>query len=485
MRAAVFLPALFALAVGCTSPEKRYEQASSDEVQGRWASAAEKYIDVLRRDREYPGAHRKATETGNRAVAGYVKVAGSLESAGRHERALDEYRRTDRLLESAAVVGVVLETPPDYARRRGESFHRAAEQALAGADGVAADGRWHDAADAYRAVEARYELSAAQRERAREGRYRELLAGARAQLKRGRYDSAHRLADEAMSVYGAHTPQAKEARGIQLRVRERRYRHGVRAARESADAGRYQEAYRRVERALAVFGPDAKASATARDLQARIVREGTVHVVFAPVWKGDRVVHQVPTELLGEINDVLESDYLGEPPMFVGIVEPLAVRRAIRQLEFDREVLSPHRARTLGQGLRARYVVVVFVAACDYDRQEQPAHHVVATRNGHRLEIKHYRKRSIAVRCEFRLVDAHDGNVVAEGRVAAVGERDHTHGVVYQGDADDLLLTREEHSWFDEHRLREVDREIEREIAQALARGVAEAVLNEVTQRLP
>ena len=77
MRTQLLLPILILAA--CVTAEKRYEQAAEDEAEGRWVSATRKYIDVLHRDPEYPGAREKATSAGNKAVAGYLDVINELD----------------------------------------------------------------------------------------------------------------------------------------------------------------------------------------------------------------------------------------------------------------------------------------------------------------------------------------------------------------------------------------------------------------------
>lgn len=468
----------------CMSAEKRYEQAGEAEAQARWDEAAAKYVDVLRRDPGYPGAREKLESVGNRAIQEHVDVAQGLESAGRYERATQEYGTIDRLVESAAGVRVVLRTPPDYARMRRRAFDHAIEQALVAADRLAADGRWQEAADAYRRAGSRHEPTDVQRRRAREGRFSALLGGARVELVRGHYEGAEAMVVEALAIHGPDSPRSRPAIDLREEIQQKRFTSLLTAARDRADAGRYQEAFALVEQALSVYGPEAAASIEAHQLRDRIIEQGTVRVAVVPVWRREKIGRRVPAGLLEDVNGILEDQHWNEPPLFVTIADPRAVRQALRRLEFDREVLSGPRAATVAQRVDAGFVAVPFLVRCDYDTDEKPGKHTVRRRDGGQAEILLFRRRTLAVRCAYLIVDVHTGKVVAEGHLDASEGRPRRHAV-YAGDRRDLLLTAEEHAWFDPRRLREADREIEREIAGALASGLAAAVYGDVVRHLP
>jgi len=483
IRAAVLIPALL-LCAACMSPQKRYEQAGEDEAQGRWDAAAAKYLDVLRRDPAFPGAREKLETTGNRAISEHIDVARGLESAGRYERATQEYGTIDQLLESAAGVRVVLQTPSDYMRIRRRVFDHAIEQGLVAADRLAADGRWREAVDAYRRAEERHEPTDVQRRRARDGRFRALLGGAKVELVRGQYEGADSMVVEAMGIHGPDSARSREAVALRAEIQGRRYRSLLMTAHDHADAGRYQQAFALVERALTVYGPDAAASADARQLRDLVIERGTVVVAVVPVWRREKIGRHVPAGLLEDVNGTLQDQHWNEPPLFVAIADPRAVRQTLRRLEFDREVLSGPRAATVAQRVGAAFVAIPFLVRCDYDAEEQPGKHVVKRRDGGQTEILLYGRRTLTVRCAYRVVNVHDGRVVAEGHIDTADGRRKRHAV-YAGDRRELLLTTEEHAWFDPRRLREADREIEREIARALAAGLAEAVYGDVTRHLP
>lgn len=482
MRTAGLIPLLILAA--CMSAEKRYEQASEDEAQGRWDAAAAKYVDVLRRDPGYPGAREKLQDVGGRAIQDHIEVAQGLEAAGRYERATQEYGTVDRLVETAAGVRVVLRTPPDYATMRRRAFDRAIEQALVAADRLAADGRWQEAVDAYRRAETRHEPTEVQRRRAREGRFRALLGGAKVELVRGQYEGAEAMVVEALAIHGPDSPRSQPAVALREEIQLKRYRTLLAAAREHAGDGHYQQAFQLLEQALQVYGPEAAESAEARELRALVIERGTVTVAVVPLWRREKIGRFVPAGLLEDVNDTLADQHWGEPPLFIAIADPRAVRQTLRRLEFDREVLSGPRAATVAQRVEAAFVAVPFLVRCDYDAEEQPEKRVVKRRDGGQAEILVYRKRTLFVRCAYRVVNVHDGRVVAEGHLDTSEGRRRRHAV-YAGDSRELLLTAEEHGWFDRRKLRDADREIEREVARALAAGLAEAVYGDVTRHLP
>jgi len=478
------LVSVWLLLAACMSAEKRFEQAGEDEAQGRWDAAAAKYIDVLRRDPGYPGGREKLETVGNRAIQEHVDVASGLQTAGRYERATQEYGTIDQLVDGAAGVRVVLRTPPDYRRMRRRAFDRAIEQSLVAADRLAADGRWREAVAAYRRAESRHEPTDVQRRRARDGRFEALLGGAKVELVRGQYEGADAMVVEALEIHGPESPRSRPAVALRGQIQGKRYGNLVTAARDHVNAGHYQEAFSLVEQALTVYGPAAAASAEARELRDLVIERGTVRVAVTPVWRREKIGPRVPAGLLEDVNGTLQDKHWIEPPLFVKIADPRAVRQTLRRLEFDREVLSGPRAATVAQRVGAAFVAVPFLVRCDYDYDEKPAPHTVKRRDGGQAEILLYRRRTLTVRCAYRIVDAHEGRVVAEGHLDMTEGRPRRHAV-YAGARRELLLTTDEHAWFDPRRLREADREIEREVARALAAGLAAAVYGDVVRHLP
>lgn len=475
---------LVVLTVGCVSAQKRYDQAQQAEAEGRWEAAADLYIDALKRDPELPGARDRLKVTGGRALDARLELVREFGASSRFEQAAREYVRIDGLVDRAAAVRVVLKTPADYAGRRRTVFDRAIEQMLEAADRLATEGRHQEAATAYRGAVAKYNPTAKQQDRARIGRYAALVAAATLSLDEGRYDAAHAQVEEALGVHGRDSARSKSAVALEARILDARYRGLLASVQERMREGHYQDAYALVGQALDVYGPEADVSADARDLRDQVIADGSVRVAALPVWRTERVAGRVPAGLLDELNDLLDDKHWTEPPLFIAPYEAKSVRGELRGLEFDRLVLTDRQARTVGKLLGAHFTVVTNVAGCAYDRKQAPRAHSVKTRDGPPAEILVYPRRTLAVQCVFRIVRVDDGQLIAEGTVSSKAERRLKHAV-YDGDMRGLLLTREEHKWFDEHRRADADRELERETAAALADGVAGAIFEELLRHLP
>ncbi|MHC4937491.1 MAG: hypothetical protein ACYTHK_00805 [Planctomycetota bacterium] len=474
---------LLLIAAGCASAEKSFEKARKAEAEGRWGAAADLYIDALKRDPEYPGARDGLRVAGNRAIEDSMKLARQLEGNNRFESAAEEYVRTDDLVRRAAGVRVSLTVPADYSSRRRTTFDRVVESTLAEADRLAGQGLFEDAAATYRRAVARFDPSMKQRDRADAGRFAALVSAARRELEAGRLDLAQSFADDALMVYGTESSRSGDAVQLQGTIRTARYRALVDAAEERRTAGKFQEAFSIVGEALEVYGADAPESEDARALRERIITEGTVQVAFTPVWRLDRVARHLPAGLLDEINDNLDG-YWSKPPLFVEPLDSRLVRGELRRLGLDRLVLTDRQVSAVGQMLGAEFAIMTEIAQVGIDRGETPEKRPVKVKDGPDAEILLYRRRTLALRCNYHVVRVADSRLVADGTVSADVARKARHAV-YDGDRSVLLLTQEEHRWFDRRRLAEVDRALEREAASILADGLAAAVYEEVTRRLP
>jgi len=473
---------LLVAAAACASAKKSFEKAREAEAAGRWEEAADLYIDALRRDAEYPGAREGLEIAGGRAIGNALELAGRHEGSGRLEDAAREYARVDALVARAASVRVALPLPDGYAEVRTRIHRALVEERLARADELAAQGRHESAAAAYRAATQGLDADPEQASRARKGRYESLMPAAKQAFDTERWDHAGALADEAASIYGAGTEQARAADALLLAIDERRFLALLDRAEEMRSEGRFQEAYAVVNEALLVYGEDAEMSADARALRDRIVAEGTQLVAVLPAWRTDRV-RNLPAGLLDDVNDALEEQW-AEPPLFVAAVDARLVRGEMRRLGFDRLALSARQAQTVGQMVSADFAVVANVRRARFDGRETPRVQVVKTRDGNTAEILVYDRRFFEATCEFTIVRVADGRVIADGTVTADAERRLRHAA-YDGDTGALLLTQEQHRWLDPRRTAEADREILREAAAGLAEGLASAAIEKITDHLP
>jgi len=475
---------LAALLVGCVSAEKRYEQAQQAEAAGRWAAAADLYIDALRRDPNIAGAREGLKITGGKAVAQYLATIADMHGSERFARAVDEFKSADSLIKRAASASVALEVPADYAQRRRATYDHAMEQALATADAQMESRRFDVAATSFAEAERRFEPSSEQRARAREGQYRALLGAAQTSLDEQDTASAQSFAERALSVYGEQAMESGDARALRTRIVGARYVALLESAIERAEAGRYQEAYSIVGDALAVYGEDAEESADARALRESVIAHGTVRVAAAPVWRSARAKDELPPGFLDEVNDRLEDGPWANPPLFVAPIEAKEVRDALRAIGAARSKLSNEQAVAVGTHLDADFVVLTYVRRSVVGGgTREPVVVAVATKDQKGAEILVYSRRTLVVDCVLRIVRVSDGEVVADKSVRAEAVRKMRYAVK-RGDPKGLLLTEEQHRLLAPRRLEEADRRLERDTTDALAKALGVAVYDEMLKQL-
>ena len=142
-------------------------------------------------------------------------------------------------------------------------------------------------------------------------------------------------------------------------------------------------------------------------------------------------------------------------------------------------------AVAVGNHLDADYVVLTYVRKTVVGAGAgKPQVVTVATADGQGAELNVFSRRTLAVRCDFMIVRALDGEVVAEKTAEAEAEREMRYAVQV-GDAKDLLLSKEQHRLLDRRRLAQADRSLEKDTAAALAKALGDAYYAELTRRLP
>lgn len=475
---------MLVMLAGCASAKKSFKAGSAAETEGRWAQATDQYIDALHRDPEFPGARERVRQTGNHTLDGYLNVAGGLEDRGRYDPALKEYARIDRLMDRTAAVGVILDLPAEYNARKNETLTRAIDDAFERAERLAADGRWRQAIDAYRDLKNRYRLSSDQLAQVRREQLDLFISGAKEEIRNERYDRAETVAIDAMKIFGANAPESQPVHDLLDTIHERQYQDRLASALDLMNAERYQSAYGRVERALDVYGPEAPESREARELHDRIIDKGTVQVAVLPIWWRHEIAAHIPDDLLDDLENALEDNLRSEPPLFISMVDPEEVRRAIHRLDYDRQAISPPRAIAIADLLESDFVTIFTIDHFEYSLAGRPQAREVALRHGHTALIEVYPRRELHVKCSFALVSAAEGRVIHRQRIELSCGRKHRQAV-YDGNLDDLLLTQKQHRWFDERALHETDHEIEQEIADTLAHDLSGLVYESILNYLP
>ncbi len=290
---------------GCASANKRYQQGSELERQGQYVEAARKYIDALKKDGDHAEARAKLREVGPRAVDSFLENARRAAASGRKPDAADSYLRLDEFLAAAAAVGEPLARPSDYAAQRRTVFDEAIEALIH--DGRASEeaGEWYAARRAYRRAD-RYFPDTGQVDRLVDGLIGTHLGWSEADLEMGRYRSAVGHADQALTLAG---------------------------------------------------GPDSDAGRTAIELRATAIELGTIMVAVAPLWRTDDAARFLPDGFLTALNDELELEAWSDPPMFIAIMDPLLVRRALRDLRYHSTLMTAPETTRLGREVGADVVV--------------------------------------------------------------------------------------------------------------------------------
>ena len=329
-------------------------------------------------------------------VAGRLAVAGR-EAIARHvatantpdlEAAATAYLEADDLVTRAANVGVDLERP--------ETFDRDRDDAL-----EAAVGRAHDRA--------------------------------RAALEAGDYAAAVEATDRARSF----RPTASEA-GSPDRTTADAYTRWTDA--ELRD-GRFRSALSRADAGLAVLETD-----DLLDLRLAVLEAGTLVVaVFPAEGNADEL-------FLRDLGDALVEDHLLPPPPFVGVVDPVEVRRWERRERGRRSPGLADSRRRLGDAARdveADLGVVAVVSGIDEQTTRGRESPETATLRGSERRVTYQIRRDeidLEGDLDVVVVDA-DGRLVCEERVRrSVEER--VEVARYDGDWEDLDLSRSERRRF-------------------------------------
>ncbi|HEU4559649.1 MAG TPA: hypothetical protein VFS20_17485 [Longimicrobium sp.] len=429
-RRAAALLAIAALAAGCASAGKRYEQGLELEQRGRPADAAQRYIDALKKDRSLTEARTRLQETGNQAIAAYLGEAGGYESAGRYAEAADVLRRLDDLSADAGAVGVPLQPPADYPQRRRATFDRAVDHAMSESSNAIAR-RDYSAAVGWldRALQ-RWEPSAT----------------ARGRLDRARYDALYAWAEGEMQ------------------------------------AGRYRAAYERAGQAAALGGIDA---GDVGALQREALRRGTVRVAILPVGGRQAVRDSLPQDLFAELNDELSLNHWNRSPIWLDVVDPVAAGREARRHGSARQAIDPSTGAQIGRQLGARLVVVMEV-----DSVRRSESDVVTQRRSARTQagadtaytVREGRVETWA-RVTWRVVDAAGwGRVADQGTVTARSSARFRRGD-YRGDWRTLVLPASDRALFTARGQgdnRETVRELVNGFSDRLGREVYDAVLRRI-----
>jgi hypothetical protein len=419
--AAAAMLAAAALAA-CASASKRYEQGLRMEQQGRPVDAAERYIQALKKDRSLADARARLQQSGDQAVADFLREADADEQAQRPAEAADALARLDALRADAAGVGVQLAAPPDYPARRRATFDRAADQAVREADAAV---QRRDYPEAVRWLD-------------RAARQWEPGPAVRGRLDRTRYDALFGWAQAEMQ------------------------------------AGRYRSAYDRAGQASAL-GLDN--GGMAESLRHEALRRGTVRVAVFHVGTLPNTRNRLPDNVLPALNRQLSERFWRQPPQWLEVMDE-STRGGTG---YNRGALEPSQAASLGQRMGARLVVVMAL-----DSLRQTEGDAVTQRRSARTSsgadtaytVREGRMETWA-RVTWRVVDAAGwGSVIDQGTATARSGADFRKAE-YAGDWRTLVLPASDRVLFDEG-----DRGYSRETVRELVSGLSDELGREVYDAL-
>ena len=418
---------------GCASANKRYEQGSELERQGQYVEAARKYIDALKKDGEHTEARARLRAVGPLAVSSFLENAELAATSGREADAADSYLRLDEFLAAAAAVGEPIPRPSDYADRRRATFDEAIAALID--DGRASEevGAWYAAKRAYNRAD-RYFPDPRQVDLLINGLVRTHLGWSEADLDMGRYRSAVENADQALALAG---------------------------------------------------GPDTEAGMQALDVRATAIELGTIEVAVTPLWRTDDAARFLRDGFLTALNDELELVAWSEPPMFIAVMDPLLVRRALRDLRYYSTLMTVPEASRLGREVGAHIVVTADVeifTVTERDVREEVRN--AKTRAGKPVS---YLRRSgtleYRMRLRYAVVDPESQRAVRE-RTIEVRESGRFERAVYDGDWANLDLTRNERRWFEADRQVEFTFTIEERLLRKAAEDFSERLYRDLLNQV-
>lgn len=410
------------LAAGCKSADELYNEGQALEMQGRHEAAVRYYAEALEKDPHLQKARGRLLEAGRVAVARGLDRLDAAEAGGDWVAAGDAHLALDEVVGMAGRVGVALPLAEGYPERRRANFEAAITTLLNEGEGHVARGDFGRAIEAY--------------DRAR--RYRPTPEDEAA------------LADATLDAYATW-------------------------AEYDLAAGHFRAAYDRAAQALAFVPPGSLAAAELARIQNVAVERGSVRTAAAPLWPTASAARQLPDGFMEALDDALVLDHWTRPPPFVAVLEPAIVRRALRDLGLDRQVLRERDAARLGRALETD---VVFAGEVTRFRrhveEEERERRTAQTRGGERVTwFRVEEELTLSAIVTFDVVEARSGRSLCEREVERAVRRRITRGE-YDGSVRVLDLSRDERRLFDADALAEREHDLERDLVDDLARRVAE-----------
>jgi tetratricopeptide (TPR) repeat protein len=413
----------------CASANKRLGQGKELEASGRYAEAAERYIQALKKDSRLDSARISLRAAGAAAIEQYMRTA--VNPATQPDPAAEQFLAIDALTARALEVGVFLPPSNDYEALKRAAFDRAI------ADGI------NDAP---------------------------LLANAR------QYANALSRLQRAGTMFQPNATQANALGTAGADV-------AIRWARSDTTEGLFRSAYMRVDPIGGLPGVTKAQVDDAAALQQAALFRGTKRIAVIPAWATVNARRTLPDDALPVLGDALLESPWNSPPRFVAMLPPDQVERDMRRMGLARRTIS-----LLEAGRLARTTDVDFVVVTEIDsvRRDETGVRVtrrpVRTRSGvDTAYIVEEGNARLFAQATFMLVDR-DGNRGSEYQsVNATASAPFTR-IRYAGDYRTLDLRAAERDLFTRGA---DDRDLIRAFVPAMSTRLGEAVFAELVRRIP
>lgn len=418
---------------GCASAGKRLEQGQQLELQGRYEAAVTRYAQALEKDPTLDVARTRLFEVGNAAVD--QRLADSQQWSARRDpiAAARQYAYVDASVARARGVGVALQIPANYETRRRSAFDAAIETLEERAELAAQQRRWATGIECYQQLRLEFEPSAEQASAA--------------------------LSDEAaLLVDWSH---------------------------ENLEAGRLRAAYDVAARVQELEWSPAATQHEAQAVMAHALERGQVGLLVLPMMSQRRRHEPLRQPLSSRINDRLLSETWQQPSPFIRITDPGSVRDLARYLGgLDNEFRAPALVALLklSDSEYGAWLQLLKVDQTEFDVKRTPQ--TSQTRHGKTASIVlEEGQRRLQAQARVVVVD-HRGNQLTDVVLAGKGSAPFRRGL-YDGDPNDLNLSRQQLEWFDPVAMAAQEQKALEALAADLCDKLGAAVLDPVLATIP
>jgi hypothetical protein len=396
------------------------------EASGRYYQAANRYIDALNKDRSMVEARDRLMEVGDSAISQSLRTVDTRLQAGDRVRAGEEHHRIDGLLGSALRVGVRLPTPPGHREARRGVFDAAIGELMAAAQESHERRQWGAARGYLDRIIGDFEPSEVQRRESLALEARVLLDWALAEEEASHFRAAYGLAEEVLALREGAPPRVEEAALVLM------------------------------DRALAA---------------------GTARVVVFPISETAEVEGRGEANLTQVLSDALELNHWRQPPPFIAVADPLRVRTVTRRITPPGRTIRPERIMDEVGGELGVLIDLTYLTTS----QGNPRRRTRSTRTKEGAPATYVSEESTLryeVHARILILDR-DGRELEDFPVSENESGPFEWGI-YEGNPDELDLSRAEARLFDPDLHSQQRAVIEESLIIQLAERVADGVYSRV-----